>query len=266
MSADYVSTRQRPAPLHMLLTEYERRTLASIFGDGRRQHLLDVGSGTGRLLPTLLAHADHVTEIEREASFVERAEEALSPSLRDRVTFVCGTVGELDPTVSADGAVISGLLIYLAPAEISEIAAQIARHLPAGGLLYVREPASPSYEWTRHESRFYPKAYYRRRETLVSHLCSEGYFAEKTFGFFPTKIVAPRILAKALDRASVPEAAVDRLVRWTSKVQAALARPGVRSEEGRRLARTLEDSHENYAFAWTLLERTDRAAVDKPKG
>ena len=97
---------------------------------GVRGRVLDCPCGAGRLTPTILTHAQHVTAVDLSAAMVDEARDALAPlAAGDRLEFAVASVDDL-PFEAAhfDAAVCHRLIHHVAdPHDRARVFAELAR-------------------------------------------------------------------------------------------------------------------------------------------
>ncbi len=80
----------------------------------RELTLLDVGTGTGSLLPLLARHVDRVLAVDLSRGMLERARDRVRAARANSVTFLRADAGRLPlPDASVDGAVINMVMHHL---------------------------------------------------------------------------------------------------------------------------------------------------------
>lgn len=99
-------------------------------------HLLDIGTGTGRMATLFAPAATSVTAIDRSAEMLRLARGKLPQAIADKVRFLAGDFNQLPiDSAAADTAILHQVLHY-APAP-AQVIAEIARTLNAGGRLLI---------------------------------------------------------------------------------------------------------------------------------
>lgn len=97
---------------------------------GVRGRVLDCPCGAGRMTPTILAHADHVTAVDLSEAMVDEARSALAPlSAGGRLDFAVASVDDLSfEDAHFDAAVCHRLIHHIAdPAQRARVFAELAR-------------------------------------------------------------------------------------------------------------------------------------------
>lgn len=97
---------------------------------GVHGRVLDCPCGAGRLTPTILPHADHVTAVDLSPAMVEEARDALAPLAgADRLSFAVASVDDLPFEDDAfDATVCHRLIHHLADAvDRGKVFAELAR-------------------------------------------------------------------------------------------------------------------------------------------
>lgn len=99
-------------------------------------HLLDIGTGTGRMATLFAPAATSVTAIDRSAEMLRLARGKLPQEIADKVRFLAGDFNQLPvDSAAADTAILHQVLHY-APAP-AHVIAETARTLNAGGRLLI---------------------------------------------------------------------------------------------------------------------------------
>jgi 2-polyprenyl-3-methyl-5-hydroxy-6-metoxy-1,4-benzoquinol methylase len=122
-------------PWDVETSEYEaakRLETLKVMGDRKFAHILEVGCGTGVLTQMLAEHAENVTAMDLSPTAIAAAKKRLK--LIASVKLVCGDILSDQLNGPFDCAIVSEVLYFLDPEEISRAAELIHTHLQAGGL------------------------------------------------------------------------------------------------------------------------------------
>jgi SAM-dependent methyltransferase len=245
---DFTTTRRQLDETFTFVTGVEERLLATEVFSRPVTQVIDVASGTGRLLPCLLTHAQRVLAVELEPAFVAQAKSNLTPQQRERVEWIVGDVRDVDTQVKADAIVVSGLLIYLSDPEISELFSDLARRLNPGGVIWSREPVANAYEWRREENERFPAAYYRARSHLQESVCAGGELKVRRWGYIDSRMLVSRFLRKNL--------ASRWAFSWMNPIFLRVAKLEARyaTQHGPGYEDRIARHNNAYAMSWTAYE------------
>ncbi|HWJ71179.1 MAG TPA: metalloregulator ArsR/SmtB family transcription factor [Sphingobium sp.] len=124
------------------------QAMARLLGDRPLGHLLDIGTGTGRMATLFAPGASSVTAIDRSAEMLRLARGKLPQAIADKVRFLTGDFNQLPiDNGAADTAILHQVLHY-APAP-EHVIAETARTLSAGGKLLIVDFAAHEREELR---------------------------------------------------------------------------------------------------------------------
>lgn len=245
---DYTTTRDRLGETFVYMTEIEERTLGRVVFPQRVEHVIDVASGTGRLLPFLLRHADRITAIDREATFFDRARAAVPREDHARVDWVVGDIVDTDLPERADVILVSGLLIFFDDEGIRTLFERLAAHLKPGGVIWNREPVANAYEWRRLQNDRFPEALYRSRKHLHDAITASG-LRVRDWGYLDTRRIAARSMRKLADATALP--LPHRLTEAAARLEGQLV---PMTGDPLQFERRLIEANNAYAFAWGAFE------------
>jgi ArsR family transcriptional regulator len=124
------------------------QAMARMLGERPLGHLLDIGTGTGRMATLFAPAAASVTAIDRSAEMLRLARGKLPQEIADKVRFLAGDFNQLPiENGAADTAILHQVLHY-APAP-EHVIAETARTLSAGGRLLIVDFAAHDREELR---------------------------------------------------------------------------------------------------------------------
>lgn len=124
------------------------QAMARMLGDRPLGHLLDIGTGTGRMATLFAPAAASVTAIDRSAEMLRLARGKLPQEIADKVRFLAGDFNQLPiESGTADTAILHQVLHY-APAP-EHVIAETARTLSMGGRLLIVDFAAHDREELR---------------------------------------------------------------------------------------------------------------------
>lgn len=256
---DFVTTRERLAPLHRLLTGLEADALRQCFSATHPKVLVDIASGTGRNLPTLLRVADHVYAVEPEAEYIARAKERLPTELQGRVTWIEAMGSDFDVPEPVDAVVVSGLFILLTDEQVRSVVRKAAEVLRPGGQLYVREAVSPLFTWERHGNESLPWAIYRPRPVLDELVTDSGLFVHERFDYLRTTPVLGRYAERIANRLHVPSWFAEKAIDAATSVQVAIVQREHEQAASIAHEKWLLRRSSTYAFCYSEFRRSERS-------
>jgi SAM-dependent methyltransferase len=104
----------------------------TLLGDGHRQRILEIGYGSGILLPTLAERCDELSAVDIHENTAPVEEMLIAEGVQAHL--VVGSVLHLDfPDMRFDAVICLSVLEHLAPAELAQALAEIRRVLRPGG-------------------------------------------------------------------------------------------------------------------------------------
>lgn len=110
-------------------------------------HALDVGSGTGELLPMLGERFEHVTAVDNAPAMLDQAREATRRAGLHNIRFVHGEMDDL-PEGSDYDLIIASMVIHHTP-DPARFCASAQMRLRTGGLLLIAELTEHHQDWVR---------------------------------------------------------------------------------------------------------------------
>ncbi|CCG41288.1 ArsR/SmtB family transcription factor [Magnetospirillum molischianum] len=139
----------RMRSLHVDEAEVEAALLAA-FGDRHPHELVDLGTGTGRVLELLASRVDHAVGIDMSREMLAVARANLDRAALSHCMVRQGDITQLPlPDLSADAVTIHQVLHYAA--EPARVVAEAARILAPGGLMVIVDFAPHELEVLRDQ-------------------------------------------------------------------------------------------------------------------
>ena len=174
-----------------------RSVLQAQLRDGHARNALDVGCGTGGMLPLLADFASHVTGLDMSSEAAAHAQEAALPGVTARVGRIpddIPTKGELDLVTAFD-------VVEHIDDDVAALVSFRRALQPGRGLLLVTVPAyqwlwSPHDDLNQHKRRYTKRQLRARMEAAGFEVVTISYF---NTWLFPV-VAAVRLARKALPR------------------------------------------------------------------
>lgn len=137
--------------LHSADAEVERR-LAEALADAPLGHLLDIGTGTGRMAELFAAHAERVVALDKNLEMLRVARAKLQHLPTSQIELVQGDFAALPFADGSFDTVVLHQVLHFAPDPLPALA-EAARVLRAGGRIAIVDFASHDHEElrTRHQ-------------------------------------------------------------------------------------------------------------------
>lgn len=125
-----------------------RKQLLSLVPDGK--WLVEIGLGTGGLLPALAAKADRVIGVDHSPAMLDEARRRLALAGQAGVELRLGEMAHLPLSDNSSDCAVLNMVLHHA-ADPAEVLAEIRRVLVPGGVLVLADLARHEREWVREQ-------------------------------------------------------------------------------------------------------------------
>lgn len=161
--------------------------------------VVDLGTGTGRILPQLSRCAERIIAVDASPSMLEQARRRIDASGIDGVDFRLGDLSHLPLHDAEVDAVVANMVLHHAP-EPAQAVAEIHRVLRPGGKLLLGDFLPHGQEWMRER---FADQWLGFSRSDISHWLGEAGFLGLSFESIPPpKEGAPGAFVASATRAS----------------------------------------------------------------